>query len=237
MSRLLFSRGTWQTARLCEMLASARFSGLPVVSLTDLTGAARSPALHPALLGGGSGSVAEMVALGAVTAAIRPTSILEFGTCDGISTWHLWANSEASILTLDWPPRARPFLPKDPRVQLKEIDSRHWQPAPGDRFDLCFIDAGHDDECVRNDSEKALRCLSPGGTVLWHDATWRRDGFDVNRYLRELRRSGTDVRLLRTGVYDYCALAVLRDGAPAKPSRSDLQVETQQGSRRALSSV
>jgi hypothetical protein len=210
MSRLLFSRGAWPTAHVCELLASAHFSGLPGVNLTEVTRGECSPALHPALIGSGSGSMAEVVALSAVTAALRPQSILEFGTHDGFSGWHLWANSQAQILTLDLPRAARPFLPKDPRVRCLEVDTRQWEPAPGERFDLCFIDAGHDESCVRNDSEKAFRCLRPGGTILWHDAVWRRYDFAVNRYLHELRASGKDVRLLRTGFYDYCALAILQ---------------------------
>jgi len=155
-----------------------------------------------------------VVALSAVTAALKPKSILEFGTHDGFSGWHLWANSEAEILTIDLPRQARPFLPRGPRIRVLELDTRRWEPAPGEQFDLCFIDAGHDYECAKNDSEKALRCLRPGGTILWHDATWRRYGFAVNRYLRELRLAGKDVRLLTTGFYDYCALAILRTLAP-----------------------
>lgn len=209
MLRLLLSRGTWPTTHLCELLTSVHFSGLPSLSLREVTKGTCSPVLHPALIGPGSGSVAEMVALSAVTAALKPTTVLEFGTHDGFSGWHLWANSEAKILTIDLPRQARPFLPHDPRIHLVETDSRQWEPLPEDQFDLCFIDAGHDYECVRNDSEKALRCLRPGGTVLWHDATWRGYGFAVNRYLRELRRSGKDVRLLRAGFYDYCGLAIL----------------------------
>jgi len=213
MLRLLCSRGTWPTAHLCELAASVHFSSLPGLSLTEVTKGTCSPALHPALIGPGSGSIAEVVALSAVTAALKPKSILEFGTHDGFSAWHLWANSEAEILTIDLHRQARPFLPRDSRIRLLELDSRQWEPAPHDQFDLCFVDAGHDYECVRNDSENALRCLRPGGTILWHDATWRRYGFAVNRYLHELRLLGKDVRLLKTGFYDYCGLAILGSSA------------------------
>ncbi len=210
MARLLFSRGSWPTAHVCELLAYVRFSGLPALALTEVADDRHGPILHPALIGPGSGSIAEVVALSAIAAALKPKSILEFGTHDGFSAWHLWANSQAQILTIDLPRPARPFLPQDPRIRLLEADSREWEPLPSDQFDLCFIDAGHDYECVRNDSEKALGCLRPGGTALWHDAVWPRDGFAVNRYLRELRSSGHDVRLLRAGFYDYCGLAILR---------------------------
>ena len=213
MLRLLLSHGSWPTTHLCELLASVHFSGLPTLCLAEVTKSAQSPVLHPALIGPGSGSVAEIVALSAITAALRPKSILEIGTHDGFSGWHLWANSQAQILTVDLPRLARPFLPKDSRIRCLEADSRQWEPAQDDRFDLCFIDAGHDYTCVRNDSEKALQCLSPGGTILWHDATWRRYGFAVNRYLHELRDTGRDVRLLKTGFYDYCGLAILESAA------------------------
>lgn len=189
-------------------------------------------ALHPLLTGGGSGSVGEMAALASITAAKRPKVVLEFGTYIGCSTWHLWANAapDAQILTLDLPSHtkvegstdaglqgvtSRPFLPDDPRVRLLEIDSREWAPAfpsvdgRDAGVDLCFIDAGHSYECVRNDTEKALSLMNRGGVILWHDATWRRDDYAVNTYLHDLRRQGRDVRLLDLGPFEYCALAVL----------------------------
>jgi hypothetical protein len=215
MLRLSLSAGAWPTTHLCELLASVHFSGLPTVNLADLSVRAHSPVLHPVLIGGSSGAIAEMVTLAVVTAALRPKSILEIGAYDGMSAWHLWANSEANVLSVDWPSHPRPFLPKDDRVRLHEIDSRQWEPPEGQRFDLCFIDAGHEYECVRNDTEKAMSCLSAGGTIVWHDATWRRDEFGVNRYLLGLRRSGKDVRLLRISTYDCCTLAILQTEDPA----------------------
>ena len=41
---------------------------------------------------------------------------------------------------------------------LVEVDSRTWEPdTPG--VDFCFIDAGHTYECVKNDTEKALKVI------------------------------------------------------------------------------
>ena len=223
MLRLLVSKETWPTRYLCELVASARLSSLPWISLSDLTRCVGSPKLHPELVACGSCSVAELAALSVVTAALNPKSVLEFGTCDGFSAWHLWANSGAKVLTIDLPRPVRPFLPQDSRIRLLEADSRKWEPPSDEKFDLCFIDAGHDYECVRNDSEKALRCLRPGGVILWHDATWRREGFGVNQYLRELRHSGKPVCLLHVSLYDHCSLAILRDGATvSEPWGQDL---------------
>jgi predicted O-methyltransferase YrrM len=228
MSTLATSRHASAMRHLCDLLSSVERSALPRLTLGDLLRRYATPhqvKVHPLLRGGGSGSAAEIAALAAITAAKRPGRILEFGTYDGCSTWHLWANSDesAQITTLDLPPNTkvegssdggyqgvthRPFLPLDPRVRLIETDTRHWKPDIA-AVDLCFIDAGHSYQCVKNDTEIALRLMSPGGIIVWHDATWRRDGYGVNRYLLEKRREGLDVRQLVISDFDFCSLAVL----------------------------
>src|SRR5205814_682465 len=110
--------------------------------------------------------------LASIVNAKRPRRVLEFGTYDGCSTWHLWANTDESteIVTLDLAAGQqvegssdlgfhgiahRPFLPRVERVRLVETDSRQWDPDVLD-VDLCYIDAGHSYECVKSDTEKAL---------------------------------------------------------------------------------
>lgn len=190
--------------------------------------------MHPKLLGVGSGSAGEMAALSALVAAKRPKNVLEFGTCDGCSTWHLWANSspDTFITTIDLPSGAkvigstdsglqgvgrRRFLPDDSRVRLVETDSRLWAPDIPDGVDFCFIDAGHSYECVKNDTEKAFSVLDSDGVVLWHDATWKGDGYRVNEYLIDLIALGYDVKLIKVSNFDFCGLAVLLDNAPQSP--------------------
>lgn len=231
--RLIAGRGTQRTLHLCHLLASVHFAGIPPIPVAEFRrqiarkGVAQDRViLHPDLNGMGSGSTAEMAALASLVAALQPKRMLEFGTCDGCSTWHLWANgpADAVITTIDLPAGAsvegssdpglqgvtkRPFLPDDPRIRLLEMDSRRVDTAQIGPVDFCFVDAGHTYECVRNDSEKALEVLQPGGLLVWHDASWLEDGYGVNRYLKELRAAGRDVRLLDAGPYDYCALAVL----------------------------
>jgi predicted O-methyltransferase YrrM len=233
--RLCLSRRSDSTLHLFNLLASVRDAGLPRVAVTEfekrLVGSVPSPAaahvkIHPHLTGLGSGSTAEMTVLASLVALTRPRRLLEFGTCDGASTWHLWANApaDAQVTTVDLPAgtkvggssdydcqgvASRPLLPNDPRVRLIEIDSRQWKPDLQD-VDFCFIDAGHSYECVRNDTQKALSVMRPGGLMLWHDAAWRRDDYAVNDYLKELRAAERDVVLLGAGPYDYCALAALR---------------------------
>lgn len=231
--RLALARGGRQELHLVRLLSAVRHAGLPSLPLEEFQ--RRLPAatpldgvsvrLNPRLRGFGSGSTAEMAALASLVAVRRPRRLLEFGTCDGASTWHLWANApaDAQITTLDLPSgtkaagssdeglqgiAARPFLPRDPRVRLVEADSRDWSPDLSE-VEFCFIDAGHSYACVRNDTEKALSVMSPGGLLVWHDAAWRGDGYGVNAYLKELRGAGREVFLLEAGPYDYCALAAL----------------------------
>jgi predicted O-methyltransferase YrrM len=232
--RLCLSRGSNPTLHLFNLLASVHGAGLPRVVVSEFQkqvvgdGALTvAPVkIHPHVTGLGSGSAAEMTILASLVALTQPRRLLEFGTCDGASTWHLWANApaDAQITTLDLPSGtkvdgssdyhvqgipSRPLLPDSPRIRLIEIDSRQWKPDLRE-VDFCFIDAGHSYECVRNDTEKALSVMRKGGVVLWHDAAWRKDQYAVNDYLKELRMGGRDVVLLGAGPYDYCALAALR---------------------------
>jgi predicted O-methyltransferase YrrM len=227
----LYDEGAHTTTHLYELLRSVHQAGLPTIELGKLVEqlATLRPwplpvaRVHPRIIGDASGSAGEMTALAVLVAAVRPRCILEFGTHAGCSTWHLWANApDAHITTLDLAPSTRvagstdltaqgvagrPFLPADPRIRVVEVDSRLWTPDL-DQVDLCFIDAGHSYECVRSDTEKALEVLTPEGLLIWHDATWTRDGYGVNRYLHELRQAGQPICLLRLSLYDYCGLAV-----------------------------
>jgi predicted O-methyltransferase YrrM len=245
---LTCSRGAGPTLRMFDLLTSVYDAELPRLDFgvfqQRLEEAGRTlpqrVLLHPHATGFGSGSIADMVTLASLVALLQPRQVLEFGTCAGASTWHLWANAapDAAITTLDLPSGAhvagstdldlqgiasRPWLPDDPRVRLIEVDSRDWAPDVRD-VDFCFIDAGHSYECVKNDTEKALPLMRAGGVIVWHDASWRRDGYGVNRFLRELRASDRDVFLLDAGAADLCLLAALvvpsdaphrQDAAPA----------------------
>jgi predicted O-methyltransferase YrrM len=79
----------------------------------------------------------------------------------------------------------------------------------GKKADLVLIDAGHSYECVRSDSEKALRLLSPGGIVIWDDYSANWPG--VYDYLNELGR-----QLGLSHVADT-QLVVYRDNTTAAP--------------------
>lgn len=153
----------------------------------------------------------ELLCLCMMIKAFAPKQVLELGTFNGNTTLQIAANLEtgASITTLDLPlgeapaegndehdaklihaaVRERPrYLssPYEDRVRQVyanslEVDFATLTARPAD---FIFIDAGHSDECVRNDTEKSLKILAEGGCIVWHDYT--QDWPDVFNYLNEL---------------------------------------------------
>jgi hypothetical protein len=142
--------GCGETLQLLSYLTSVHDARLPRVTVADFQERPAGSTLRnesssirgsPALVRGRS----LMVTLASLVAVCQPRQVFEFGTCEGASTWHLWANAppDASITTLDLPPntsvagstdldlqglRSRAMLPNDPRVRLIEQDSRTWTP-------------------------------------------------------------------------------------------------------------
>lgn len=64
-------------------------------------------------------------------------------------------------------------------------------------------------ECIEDDTEKALTLMNKDGVVVWHDPTWKKNGYGVNKYLKKMRRAGFDVQLIVIGPFDYSGLAIL----------------------------
>ncbi|MBP7149729.1 MAG: class I SAM-dependent methyltransferase [Acidobacteria bacterium] len=171
----------------------------------------------------------ELAVLGAVVKFARAHTVFEFGTFDGLTTWHLARNLAPGgrvitlDLPLDHPARARrehdrtvgPVLhgvavggvfadtPEAERITQLLCDSQQFDPAPyRGAVDVCFVDASHTYENVKRDSESALVMTSPGGTVLWHDYSRWWPG--VQRCLDELSGS------LPLFLVDGTSLAALR---------------------------
>jgi hypothetical protein len=57
----------------------------------------------------------------------------------------------------------------------------------GKPVNLAFIDGSHSYTYVRNDTEKVLPTMAPGGIILWHDYDFRGPG--VCQYLNQLGSS------------------------------------------------
>jgi len=159
----------------------------PVTPTEDIT--VTIPAHHS----GGGMSFDELVMLARATRVLRPKTIFEMGTYNGLTTAVFVLNSEPNsrILTLDLPPAEsenRPALASDQELvasrRLLSIpralglsrytqlmcDSMRFDPSPyADSVDLGLIDAAHDLDHVQNDTRKMARMMSESGIVFWHD--------------------------------------------------------------------
>jgi predicted O-methyltransferase YrrM len=149
----------------------------------------------------------ELVLLASICRHIRPRAIFEFGTFMGLTTANLAANVPPGsvVYTLDIPvdrpkletaPLDQKFMlghkagefykasPHCSNVRQVWSDSADFDESPlAQQIDLVFIDGSHSYEYVRNDTEKALRMLRGGGTLLWHDYSHAWPG--VVRFLHE----------------------------------------------------
>lgn len=157
----------------------------------------------------------EMLVLGAICRWSGAARVFEFGTYTGVATLVCAANTpeHAEIFTLDLDPAAREthahglgvggfpeFTPGsaflgDPRAaRIRQLfgDSRKLDlSAHAGRMDLVFIDADHTYEFVRNDTERALAMVRPGGILVWDDYIYTADHPEcsgVARCLNELTR-------------------------------------------------
>jgi predicted O-methyltransferase YrrM len=128
----------------------------------------------------------ELLALGAIVAAVQPRRVFEFGTFMGGSTLVLATNSseDASLTTIDIGPLPIYKTKYTPgslyhgtrfQSRIKQLigDSLEFDPAPyRSSMDLVFVDGNHTDRYAKNDTRLALELVRPGGTVVWHDYTW-----------------------------------------------------------------
>ena len=135
--------------------------------------------------------------------------MFEIGTYQGRTTYHLTlAAEDALVYTLNLPPEEDPsvaefigcwFKNTDRERQIRQIfkNSSEFDPTPyAGQMDLVFVDGDHSYEAVKNDTEKALQMLAPGGIVLWHDFATKSPG--VVRYLREFSQQHPLFRLKHT---------------------------------------
>lgn len=183
------------------------------VNITDMVGSVPEVRLVDFVPEHGNVTPLELLCLSMMVRAFKPSEVLELGTFNGNTTLQIAANLEhgSHISTLDLPVGAKPVGANDehdavlihaasrerPRYvdspyadsvrqfygNSLEVDFGSLNPTnPG----LIFIDAGHSDECVRNDTMKSLKVLAKRGCVVWHDYT--QDWPDVFNYLNELAK-------------------------------------------------
>jgi predicted O-methyltransferase YrrM len=158
---------------------------------------------------GGNVSFGELCTLVAVTRALKPGILFEFGTFDGNTTLQLALNSphDAVVYTIDLPrgtqktklrvsegddviagdrPSNRRFNGTAFEHKIRSIhdDSATYDySALKGKVDLIFIDGSHSYEYTENDTQRALELLAPHGIIIWHDyMVWN----DVTDYLNNL---------------------------------------------------
>ena len=147
----------------------------------------------------GNVSVEELCKICLIVKWIKPKRILELGTYNGMTTLQMALNAPAgsTTYTLDLSPEqmASIKLGKLDELVSKHFKEKFntktgsyfsgrsdvsitqlWGDTAtfdysviGGKADIIFIDAAHDYENKRRDTDNALRLLAPGGVILWHD--------------------------------------------------------------------
>jgi len=154
-------------------------------------------------------SLFESYVLACIVQFLKPHTLFEFGTSEGITTLQLALNSpeDAVVYTLDLPQNFgttyyRLSFPEERLTQTLPVGGI-FQPHPLSRkirqlyddsakadfqslrgqVDFVFVDGDHGYNYVKSDSENAFSMLRPDGVILWHDygSRWK----DVTRFLRE----------------------------------------------------
>ena len=143
-------------------------------------------------------TVEEACHLGAIAKCMETAKALEIGTSDGNTAMVLAANIAAGgeVVTVDLAPdfamaKQASLIYPDVELNLTERDqlgrqyrghrlsarirqlygdsaALDWN-SFGGPFDLIFIDGCHSEAYVRSDSQNALKHLTTGGVIVWHD--------------------------------------------------------------------
>jgi len=159
----------------------------------------------------------ELLALCALVAHLKPASIFEIGTYRGATIANLALNAPegARLRTLDKDLVELEDSEVVATFQGKGIERIHsdsklydYSPLHGS-VDLVFVDGWHSNPEVDRDTENALKLVSPGGVIVWHD--YNREYPDVVDCLRRLSR-----RLPLAQARDT-ALVIARMSAPPGP--------------------
>jgi len=191
--------------RYDELVGNGLPARSPVTPAPDLT--ITIPAHHS----GGGMAFDEMVILARSVRVLKPKTIFELGSYNGLSTAIFMLNSDADarIITLDLPQgwAGSSVLSSDEELvesrQLVSVpqalgltrasqilcDSMQFDPAPYlDSVDFGLIDAAHDVVHVQNDTIKMARMASQEGVVFWHDYGGKGRLRPLAKYLEGLAR-------------------------------------------------
>jgi hypothetical protein len=169
----------------------------------------------------------DLLSLILICRAVEPRTIFEIGTFVGYTALHMALNTppDARVHTLDLPPQDRGTELQITATDAKLIDQTldpplfegtevadkverlfgdsatfDYSPWHG-RVDLFFVDGAHSYEYVRSDTQNALKCVRPGGVIVWHDYG-RLEQSGVTRWLHEFAR-GHEVYAVPNGSLAY----------------------------------
>jgi predicted O-methyltransferase YrrM len=180
--------------------------------------------------GGIHSAVDELAYLALITKAVSPSNIFEIGTFRGRSALNFALNSPDScrVYTLDLDPSCtsvassascladqKLVAARDPGVDYRGKDvSRKIVQLLGDsrcfdfssyfgRMDIVFVDGAHDYESVLSDTQNALRMVTVGGCILWHDFANYGDYNDVTRAVLDSMTAERVVQVANTEIAIY----------------------------------
>jgi hypothetical protein len=202
------------------------YAPLPERTLTHLVGDDSAISLLNSAGRDGNVNGDELIAIASLIAAKRPRRLLEIGTFDGNTALQMALNApdDAVVHTIDLPKGQSATRLQVDQEDLKYIldVAKHQRRYMGTRverkviqhlgdstdydwaqftkdgpIDFCFIDGGHSYDCVRSDTENALKITASNATLLWHDydpISWP----DVYRYLCELGQELSLVQIKNT---------------------------------------
>lgn len=163
----------------------------------------------------GKQNQAELFIVNTIARHVKADAIFEFGTFTGRTTYFLtFSSANTSVVTLDLPPDTSgryienvgyyfKGTGRDDRIKQIFMDSKKFDPAPYKKsMDLIFIDGDHSYEGVKNDTEKALEMLKPGGIILWHDYGASND-LGLVKFFVEFTQKTPLFRLKKTSLLMY----------------------------------
>jgi hypothetical protein len=207
-------------------LKRGRVPSVPLRLLVPDPGEVR---LHDFIPTDGNVSAQELLTLCLLVRSRDPRLVLELGTFDGNTALQLAANlhPSARLVTVDLPPGSdvptggddfdygcvdaphrgqlrfagTAYASRIRTVQGNTLELDFAYACGGIKPGFIFVDAGHSEVCVRNDSVKSLSVLAPGGMIAWHDYGQSWPG--VYNYLNKLAAEIPLVHIAGTSIVVY----------------------------------
>lgn len=199
---------------LCSTLVPQRM-GLREVPLASLFPTADAVGITIDVIPEGEWScqMGDLIQLLKLVRLLKPQRVLELGSFRGYTAAYIARNlpEGGAVVAVDIDPQHGSAYRGT--AEEKSIERRTGAIADTlfgsnerDSYDLVFIDADHRYAGVRNDTEVALKLVSPKGYIAWHD--YANFGYfngicQVPEYLTELARSKPLISLAGTSLALY----------------------------------